>query len=185
MPCHVQVRRGAGVVAEAIAQDFRRDLLLSNHGHGHYGFQARLRQTLPTGPSMLVLHLPALGLGVPMAIVVPDLRPPKRASVEALLRTPSGWTVSDLLARPTCLDMQGSHSALGTPRFVDAVFRFVLRRWPSPAEARLHAANLQANRVAPQALLVELLTGRERADMEGELLSPYDPEFPFIDAGHR
>ncbi len=178
-PCHVQVLRDGRVLAEALAREFRSDLLQSGHGHGHYGFQARLRASLPEGACTLVLHLPRAGVSASMGIVVPKLDPPRPASVEQLLRTARGWTVADLLRRPSCLDMPGNFAAQGPPRFVDAVFRFVLDRWPSPAEARLHAAALLAGRLLPQELLVDLLTGRERADMPSELISPYDPDFPF------
>lgn len=171
------------VVAEAVARAFRADLLRAGHGHGHYGFHARLRAGLPPGPCGVMLHLPATGMGAPMAVNVPRLDPPRPARVEDLLRVAPGWTVADLVARPGCLDMPGQHARLGTARFVDAVYRFALERWPSAAESRLHESGLHAGRIEPEGLLLELLTGRERADMAPDLACPYDPEFPFLNAG--
>ncbi len=184
-PCHVRVLRDGDLLAEAVAREFRPDLLRTGHGHGHYGFRARLRRAVPPGRSGVVLNLPHADVSAPMGMEVPALEPQGLVPVEALLRTPEGWTVADLLASPGCLDMAASHAAMGTARFVDAAFRFALDRWPSPPEARLHAASLAAGRIGPQALLVELLTGRERADMDPGLPSPYDPEFPFTGLGGR
>ena len=178
-PCHVQVLHEGRIAAEALAREFRPDLLRSGHGHGHYGFHARLRFRLPEGRCGVALHLPHTGLSAPMALDVPALAPAAPASVESLLRTAAGWTVADLLGQPDCLNLSASHAAQGTPRFVDSVFRFALDRWPSPAEARLHAGNLQAGRLSPRDLLLDLLTSRERADMKPSLPSPYDPDFPF------
>ena len=178
-PSQVQVMHRDRIVAEAVARDFRRDLLLGGHGHGHYGFWARLRVALPPGPCRVVLHLPLAGLDAPMGVRVPQLDPARAATVERLLHVAERWTTADLLRRPDCLDMEARHAAQGSARFTDSVFRFVLDRWPSPAEARSHIASLEAGRVGPQALLEELLTSGERADMAPELASPYDPEFPF------
>ena len=178
-PSHVQVLHRDRIVAEAVARDFRRDLLMSGHGHGHYGFLARLRTALPPGPCRVVLHLPLVGVDAPMAVHVPNLAPARAATIEDLLRAAERWTTADLQLRPYCLDMARQHAAQGTPRFVDSAFRLMLERWPSPAEARSYAAALDAGRIGPQAVLEELLTSRERADMAPELASPYDPEFPF------
>lgn len=178
-PCHIQVRHGADTVAEALAQDFRPDLLLAGHGHGHHGFAARLGHALPQGRASLVLHLPHTGLSAPMAVAVPPLTPGALRSVEDLLLVQPGWTAPDLLACASCLDWEAIHAGMGTPRFVDGLFRFVLERWPSAPEARLHGIALAHGRVSPQGLLIELLSGRERADMPPGLISPYDPDFPF------
>jgi hypothetical protein len=178
-PCHAAVLQGTTIVAEAVAEEFRPDLLRSGCGHGHYGFRARLCQRLDEGPCSLMLTLPRAGLSAPMSVTVPKLAPPDRVTVEMLLQIPPGWTTGDLLEVPTCLNMERNHAAMATPRFVDAVFRFVLGRWPSDAEARHQAASLDGGIVSPTGLLVELLASRERADMPPGLVSPYHPGFPF------
>ncbi len=177
--CRVQVTLGGHVLAEAIADRFRPDLLRAGRGHGHYGFAARLRRPLPRGVATLTMHLPDRGVEAPMAVEVPELDPPARATVEALLEVPPGWTTDDLLAHPACLDMAGNAARLGPARFVDAVFRFVLARWPSAAEARMNIDSLAVGRISPEALLLDVLRSRERADMDTRLPSPFAADFPF------
>jgi hypothetical protein len=167
------------MVAEAMAATFRADLLRAGHGHGHYGFGARLRRLLPQGPCKVALHLPLHSRTVPMGLMVPALAPRSTVTVEDLLATPPSWTVSDLLAAPGSLDAAGNHRRLGTPRFVDGAYRFVCDRWPSKAEARLHGENLDRGRVGAQDFLVDLLGSRERADLGPILPSPFDGTFPF------
>ena len=179
LPCHVQLLHAGHVAAEALAQDFRPDLLRSGHGHGHYGFCAGLRVVLPLGRCNLVLHLPRTGISASMAVIVPKLALAAPHTVESLLTVSQGWQVSDLRDRPECLDMPRHLAAMGGARFVDGLYRFVLNRWPSPAEARLNMGALLAGRVTPHGLLVELLTCRERADIVTCLPSPFDPDFPF------
>jgi hypothetical protein len=178
-PCHVQVLHCGEVVAEAMAAHFRPDLLRAGHGHGHHGFAARLRRPLPPGPCGVALHLPRYGRTAPMGLHVPTLDSPAAATVESLLAVQPSWTVADLLAFPACLDAAGNLSRMGTPRFVDAMYRFVLGRWPSRAEARLHTDNLDRVRLTPQDFLIDLLRSGERADIGPDLLSPFDPIFPF------
>jgi hypothetical protein len=178
-PCHVQVLFQGEMVAEAMAAMFRADLLRIGHGHGHYGFGARLRRTLPEGRCNVALHLPLHGRTAPMALMVPPLAARPKHQVEELLAVPPSWTVDDLLAAPACLDAEGNHRRLGTARFVDGAYRFVLDRWPSQPEARLHIDALDRGRVGPQAFLVELLGSRERADMGLALPSPFADIFPF------
>jgi hypothetical protein len=114
-----------------------------------------------------------MGLKVPMI----EARAP--LAVESLLATPPTWTVSDLRAAPSCLDAAGNHRRLGTARFIDGAYRFVLDRWPSKAETRLHTQNLDHGRVSPQDLLVDLLGSHERADLGPALPSPFDDTFLF------
>jgi hypothetical protein len=178
-PCHIQVLHAGTAVAEAMASLFRADLLRAGHGHGHFGFAARLRQTLPPGLCGVALHLPRHGSTAPMGVHVPPLRPPEPASVEDLLVKAPSWTVADLLAVPACLDTDANFRRMGAPRFVDAIYRFIFDRWPSKAEARLHTDNLLRRRLMPQDLLVDMLSSGERADLGPDLISPFDPLYPF------
>ena len=178
-PCHVQVLLGGEKIAQAVANRFRGDLLRAGFGHGHYGFNARLLKYPAPGPTAMLLHLPHLGASAPMQIVVPALQAPELRRVEELLIDPPGWTAADLLARPGCLDMDAALAALGAPRFIDAVFRFVFKRWPTPAETQANTDGLRAGRITPAGLLVECLASRERGDMDPGIASPFDRTFPF------
>jgi hypothetical protein len=178
-PCHIQVLHAGALIAEAMASVFRPELLRAGHGHGHYGFAACLRRPLPPGPCGVALHLPRHGSTAPMALHVPPLDPPQRVTVEKLLATDPSWTVADVLAVPSCLDAEANFRRMGAPRFVDALYRFVYDRWPSKAEAKLHADNLLRSRLTPQDLLVDMLDSGERADLGPALISPFDPLYPF------
>ncbi len=178
-PCHVHVLLGGEKIAQAVANRFRGDLLRAGFGHGHYGFHARLCAQPPPGPTALLLHLPHLGASAPMQITVPPLHPAGPRRVEELLVDAPGWTVADVLARPDCLDMDAAHTCLGAERFIDAVFRFVFKRWPTRAETRVNTDGLRAGRITPAALLIECLGSRERGDMDPGIASPFDRTFPF------
>lgn len=180
LACLVQIRLAGAVLAEAVADLFRPDLLRAGQGHGHYGFRAQLRQALPPGPCRVELHLPETGTTAPMPLRVPPPLPAGPVRVEALLARPDGWSTQDLLDHPACLDMAASHAALGTPRFVDAVFRFVFARWPIAAEARMNTESLAAGRITPAGLLAECLSSRERAGMPPGLPHPFAADFAFL-----
>ncbi len=181
--CHVQVTYAGEKVAEGMASLFRRDMLQSGQGHGHHGFQARLLRPLPTGPAVVTLHVPAHGASAPMQVDVPELEPPTFERVEDILHQPPGWTVADVAAQPGCLCPEANCARLGPARFTDAVFRFVLGRWPSQPESAMNTQSLAAGRIAPRALLLECLASRERAESSFGLPGPFDPRFPFTLAG--
>jgi hypothetical protein len=178
-PSPIQIRVGKQVVAEAMADIFRPDLLHQGHGHGHHGFRARLRRDLPAGQMDAMLFLPARGNGIRVRLAVPPLPPRAMARVEALLREEAGWTARDLLAHPGCLGLDASLAAMGTTRFLDAIFHFALRRWPEKAEASVYGQALESADVTADELLSELLSSRERAELDPGLVSPWDQEFPF------
>lgn len=178
-PPIVEMRCAGDIVARAAAMEFRRDLLRAGHGHGHYGFAARLAVALPPGPTPFELFLPRHGMALRARLVVPKLPALAPVAVEDLLRGAPGWTVEDVLAHLACLDLPAQCRRLGVPRFVDAAYRLALHRWPSNAEAAVYGRLLEAAELAPAQLLAELLTSRERRDLGGSVLSPWDPEFPF------
>lgn len=178
----VEVMLAGQVLAACLADRFRPDLLARGHGHGHHGFAAMLRRPLPAGANTVVMHLPRQAMHATMRLAVPELNPPRVRTVEDLLVEPPGWTTADLLAYPACLDLDAEHTRLGSLAFIDAVFRFVLSRWPSRAEAAMNADSLRAGRITPAGLLLDCLGSRERRDMGDRLPSPFDPDFPFAGA---
>ncbi len=182
----VSVSVGETIVAEARACLFRPDLLRAGYGHGHYGFRARLRQTL--AGKRVALTLTAGGASMTVRLPVPPQAAARPCTVEALLAPPDGWTVADVLANPGCLAWADQLSRLGVARFVDAAFRFALRRWPSAAEASVHGRALTLGSISAERFVVKLLTSRERADMKPALMSPFDPDFLFdtrLPSGNR
>jgi hypothetical protein len=185
VPALVQIRLHGQVVAEALASAFRADLLRGGHGHGHYGFLARARTSLPPGPARFEIYLPRHEQGIPVRLTVPAIPPPAALPVEALLRPEPAWTVAALAAALPCLDLPAQREAMGSARFVDVCFQFALRRWPLPDEAAVYVQAIDEGGTSPAAFLAELLASRERADLGEALASPWDATFPFAPASAK
>ncbi len=179
VPALVQIRLGDQVVAAALAAAFRPDLLRGGHGHGHYGFLARAQVALPAGVARFEIFLPRHGQGIPVRLDVPVIPPAAPVPVEALLQAEPAWTVPDLARALGCLDLPAQRAAMGTRRFVDVGFQFVLRRWPVDEEAAVFARAIDEDGMTTEAFLTELLGSRERADLGPALASPWEAAFPF------
>ena len=179
-PVMVEVRHEGQTVARAVATLFRDDLLRGLHGHGHYGFQARLLATISPGSALFELFLPRRSQGVRTMLTVPKLDVPVHATVEALLQSQRTWTAEALVPYIACLGLAEQHASLGTARFIDMAYRFALRRWPSAPESQVYASALDEARLSTDGLLAELLTSRERQDIGPDLPSPWDAAFPFV-----
>jgi hypothetical protein len=178
-PVIVEVRFQGRAVAQAVASTFRPDLLRGGHGHGHYGFRARLLVALPPGPAPLELFLPRNGQAVRTGLTLPAIALPGPVPVEALLRPEPAWRVDDLLPALSCLHPGAQLASLGMARFIDAAYRFALQRWPSPSESQAYTLALTGAAATADDVLRELLTSRERQDLGPDLISPWDPGFPF------
>lgn len=178
-PAVVEVRMNGQTLAQAAAMDFRPDLLAGGHGHGHYGFAARLTAFLPPGPAVFDLFLPRHGQAIRVRLVVPRLTPPAPARVEDLLQPRAVWQVPELLPHLDCLNLAANRAEMGTARFVDVSLRFCLRRWPAAEEADVYIRALTHEGLSEAGFLTELLTSRERADLGQALASPWDAEFPY------
>ena len=190
VPALIQIRNDGEVVAEALASAFRPDLLRTGHGHGHYGFLARTRAALPPGPTVFALFLPRHNQGIPVRLTVPPIPAASKLPVGALLKPEPAWTGAELATAIACLDLRAQRAAMGTRRFVDVCFRFILRRWPLDDEAAVYAQALDSpaageGAISPDAFLAELLASRERADMDDTLPSPWDAAFPFAPASAK
>jgi hypothetical protein len=179
VPALVQIRLRDRVVAEALAAAFRPDLLRGGHGHGHYGFLARAQLALPAGVARFEIFLPRHDQGIPVRLEVPVIPPASPVPVEALLQPEPAWTVPDLARALACLDLPAQRAAMGTRRFVDVSFQFVLRRWPGDEEAAVFARAIEEGFMTPEGFLAELLGSRERADLGDALASPWEAAFPF------
>jgi len=178
-PLIVEIRAQGHAVAHAVACAFRPDLLRGGHGHGHYGFRARLLNALPPGPAAFELFLPRQGQGVRTGLTVPAITLTAPVNVEALLRPDPGWTVDDLLPSLRCLELGAQLASLGMARFIDAAYRFAVGRWPVPGESQAYTLALTGGSASADDVLRDLLTSRERQDMGPDLISPWDPGFPF------
>jgi hypothetical protein len=180
LPALVEIRLRGQVVARALAAAFRADLLRGGHGHGHYGFLARACVALAPGMARLELFLPRHDQGIPVRVDVPVIPAPSPVPVEALLQPEPAWTVSALAGALPCLDLAGQRVRMGTQRFVDVSFQFVLRRWPLEEEALVFGRAIDEGGMTAAGFLAELLASRERADLGPDLASPWDAHFPFM-----
>jgi hypothetical protein len=185
VPALVQIRLEGNVVAESLAAAFRPDLLQGGHGHGHYGFLARAHVALPPGVARFEIYLPRHGQGIPVRLEVPVIPAPAPMPVEALLQPEPAWSVRDLARALGCLDLPAQREAMGTARFVDVTFQFVLRRWPTNDEAAVFVQAIEARGMSPASFMAELLASRERADLGEALASPWDAAFPFAPASAK
>jgi len=175
---HVGISQGGRRLAEAIAQEFRPDLLDSGHGLGHCGFGARLWRTLPPGEYEFDLELVGLAASVrSFEVTVPPLR---SAPAGAPAPPRIHWTDEHVLAASRCFRLAEQLSALGPERFVDGAYRFVLGRWAEPAMVESVRSANAAGRFDPEVLFRDLLQSEERRGRAGEPLpTPFDLRFPF------
>ena len=181
VPCHIQVLQAGEVVAEALAAQFRPELLRTGHGHGHYGFRARLQKK----PAAGTVHRGAAfaaswAHSADGAYWSPGLTrqhqstwrhcwPTRRAGRSmTCLRHPAAW-------RPSKTAGAWARPASSTPPIVSC--SIAGRARPSKL---LHTRNLDHGRLGPQDLLLDLLGSRERAELGTALPSPFDAVFPFI-----
>jgi hypothetical protein len=183
-PAIVEVRalgpaRGGQIVACAVASAFRPDLLRGGHGHGHYGFHARMLAPVAPGPAAFELYLPRRDQGVRTRLTVPPIALAGVLMVEDLLRPEPAWTTAELLPSIACLNLPEQLANLGAARFIDAAYRFALQRWPERGEAEAYSRALADGGASADDVLRELLTSRERLDLGPELISPWDPGYPF------
>ena len=179
--CHVRVLRDGEVVAEALADAFRADLLQAGMGLGHCGFYARLRVSLPPGPVVLQLVEARLGVavGAPFALEAPSRLSQPLASPLLVLTPRPTWRDEDVLENLPRFDFAGQCEAMGAQRFVDSVFQFALGRWPEGASRQTYITALEAGDVHPDAFVEEVLLSPERKAMTTPLPSPFDYRFPF------
>lgn len=177
----VAVSMAGGPPVRAVADGFRRDMLAPPLRHGHHGFQL----SLPAGarPGILSFTLAVAGLPGSRRFSLPV--PPRAArpplSMEAILAPPPRWGAVDLLAFPDPLDLNRRRiEGVAGERLIDALYLFVLERFPTkPEQAAMHAA-LLAGRLTPAEALRHLLTREgEFAARKSALLSPFDAAYPF------
>jgi hypothetical protein len=165
------------LLARAVTQGFRADLLAAGHGLGHCAFAARLQT--PPAPGRCDLGLGLIGLPTVMKrypIAVPPIRRP--------LANPAGtaarWTDEDVLHNLPRLHLAAQLEALGVARFVDGGYQFVLGRWAEAEAIEAVRRDLAAGSFHPDEWLRTLIESDERRSRASEKLpTPFEPRFPF------
>lgn len=181
-PVVVAVLHEGRIVAQALADSFRRDLVAAGLGHGHWSFGARLRQSLQAGPSVFELidaETLERATPVPFTLQVPNLALRPRFTVEELLLPGAHWTDEDVLSSLDTLHLDANYRLMGPRRFIDAAFHFALGRGAEPSSITGYAPGLVSGSLTPDDLLCDLLNSEERRGRGGSLPSPHDSRFPF------
>ncbi len=182
-PCYVQIRAENQVVGEDIADKFRPDLLEARLGHGHYAFYARISR-LDAGNYPLRLFNGRTGAPIgyhgDQVHHVPRYVKPPIKIVDELLQRRICWEDKDIIAAPSCLQLDRNYLHFGPERFVDRVFRFALGRWADPAAITDYCKLLAEQRMTPTEHFLAVLGSSERQAQTRRLSRPDDPDFPFV-----
>jgi len=179
-PCVLQILQDGKVIAEAVADTFRKDLLEAGIGHGHYAFCARIYGAQP-GESELGAQDKHSGMAVSVLgerrHSIPKLRRPRPTTVRDILRRRQ-WTIDDLLNHTACLQLAENLQNMGPERFVDVTCMFLLARWMGEQEAH-HMRQLENGEISPEQFFRDLATSNEVAARAGALPGPFEGRFPY------
>jgi hypothetical protein len=182
-PLTIEVRWQGGVVARAVADLFRGDLLDAGLGHGHFGFLARLIDGVPPGERSFSLTVAGDGgaeIRPPAVMVVPPRAAGGPLRVERLLVDPPRWSDRAVLAATARLGLDATLRELGTAGFVEAVYAFALSRSPTHQERAEHADALSSGGIDPSGLFGLVMTSEERSERLPPLPSPNESGYPFV-----
>lgn len=177
---HIKIIMGDEILAEALADWFREDLLRAGMGLGHCAFFARPHVRLEPGEYLLELVDARLDvvIGPPggRLVIVPD-EDADEATLDFSPRV--AWNDDEVLEALEHFDLTRQWETLGTARFVDAVFRFVLGRWADDDGMQGYVRALETGELAPEEFFRIILSSDERQAMRTPLPSPFDYRFPF------
>ena len=180
---HVRVRWEDEIIGEAVAEEFRLDLLHAGKGLGHCGFFARLKRELPPGEHVFALVAVAEDGGeVEIARHLPLVMP---ADPEIRARLPDSpserriWRDEDVLGHLAQFDLPRQCREMGVDRFVDVTYRFALDRWADDSARGLYPSILEKASLTAEAFFSIILTSDERKGRQAPLPSPFDYRFPF------
>ena len=182
-PCIVSIRVEEDVVARAVAEHFRRDLLEAGIGHGHYLYRAKLTGSLPAGEHRATLWnedtQARIATQDAFAFRVSADREHRAITCEDMLRLNESWDDQTLLANLRCLNLDYNLKVMGYDRFIDICHMYVLDRRPDDVARLKYKNDLATGTMSESAFLASLLQGDERRQRPMPLRSPYDARFPF------
>jgi len=174
---HVGIFLDERLVATAVTQGYRADLLAVGHGLGHCAFAARLREEPPPGPADFGLRLLDMPSVMPrFTLQVPVIR----RQAAAIAGPRPCWTDADIVQNLRHLQLDAQLRALGPDRFADAACQFVLGRWAEPPLIAAVRRDAAAGAFMAEDFVRGLIDSEERRAREAEPLpSPFDARFPF------
>ena len=183
MPTLIRLESSEGLIGEAVASGFRRDLLEAGIGHGHYGFHMKIRQHGQTGRTLIRAIDMRTGKALKIASDRFDLPSPTMAAtpltVDTLIGSAVAWTAADVANHSANLELDRTFQRVGAAIYVDMAFQFALGRWPD-GDDRVHCArSLSGQEVSPDELVRILLNSDERQSLQASVPAPYDHRYPF------
>ncbi len=183
-PCHVQIKTGDRIVAEAFADQFRHDLFENGLGHGHYAFVARLQcDDVPPGWQSFDLYEARVSQVFPQSsgkrIEGPPLQPRPTRSLDDLLTPPPFWSDAQVLARLDCLQLEDNLRRMGVVRFVDVTCRYVLHRWLDDSARMKYVAKIKAGTTSATEAFRGMMLSKERKKIFTPLAGVFDSTFPY------
>jgi len=181
-PVELLFRLDGVQVGSACAASFRKDLLVAEIGHGHYGFRCQIRAGVALRGKLQVreagseLVLAELQLAVAGHAVAGAAR---ARSVESLLSRSTHWTMADVGIGIEALELEENRSRWGDRRFIAMVYKFLLGRWPCPTDYEFFRRELRRGAMSAVGVFTTIFDGEERKNNGIAPTSPYDGRFPF------
>lgn len=179
-PCFLQILQSGKVIAETIADGYRKDLLDAGLGHGHYAFSARIHDAVP-GESDLAVFEKQLGIEIPVGSlkkhVIPPMENHRPWKVRDILRQ-TRWTAKDLFGRIECLCLSENLRAMGAMRFSDVTHMFLLNRWMG-TDGHRFIERLDSGELSPEQFFRQLALSDEGLGQSAFLPGPFDGRFPY------
>lgn len=181
-PVEVELWLAGERAAAATACAFRRDLLEAGVGHGHYGFNCRIRSS---GALQGILELRVRGTSatisqftIPAALISDGQ--PEPQTVESLLTRPDLWSMEDVERNLEALALEDNLSVFGPRRYVSRVYRFLLGRWPDPPEFDFYPNDISQGVISATDIFRIVAESDECKRSLVTPLPPFDPKFPFL-----
>ncbi len=182
-PCEVTILRDGQPIATAVADIYRPELIQLGIGHGHYGFRILRSVQCPAGKARFSLVERRSGAGfdgaVGIALQVSRYRRDKVLTVEDLLTPRTTWTEAEVVAHLEGLEPEAAWKRMGSRRFVEAAFMFVLGRPADDGGRARYTTALETTELTPYDILKTLFGSQERARSGPPLMSPLDAKYPF------
>jgi hypothetical protein len=182
-PCEVTILRDGQPIATAVADIYRPELMQLGIGHGHYGFRILRSVQCPAGKARFSLVERRSGAGfdgaVDIALQVARYKRDKVLTVEDLLTPRTTWTEAEVVAHLEGLEPEQTWKRMGSRRFVEAAFLFVLGRPADDGGRARYTTALETAELTPYDILKTLFGSQERATSGPPLMSPLDAKYPF------